>query len=130
MVQDTFERQSLHSNWPLPKEHHIPSPLHPPCAPSYPLPTQTHTQGAPLTFRAWAAAPVYVALSYLVSKPNSSQEAFCMGLSVYAVYDFTNLSTLDGWSWRFALADSLWGGVITAIVFSILVSPTVARWLE
>jgi uncharacterized membrane protein len=53
-----------------------------------------------------------------------------MGLCVYAVYDFTNLSTLDGWSWRFALADSLWGGVITAVVFAMLTLPKVARWLE
>lgn len=92
--------------------------------------THTHSQGAPLTFRAWAAIPVYFALSYLASKPNSAQEAFCMGLCVYAVYDFTNLSTLDGWSWQFALPDSVWGGVLNAIVYSILTSPTVARWLN
>jgi len=88
-----------------------------------------HHQGSPLAFRAWAALPVYLALAYLVSKPNSSPEAFAMGLCVYTVYDFTNLSTLDGWSWRFALADSLWGGVITSIVYAVLTHPKVARWL-
>lgn len=38
-----------------------------------------------MVFRAWAAVPVYIALSYLVSKPNTRPEAFFMGLCVYAV---------------------------------------------
>ena len=82
-------------------------------------------QRAPLAFRAWAAIPVYLALAYLVSKPNSRLEAFAMGLCVYAVYDWTNMSTFSEYSWGFAIGDTCWGGFITSIVFTILTLP---RW--
>jgi uncharacterized membrane protein len=72
---------------------------------------------------------VYAALAYLVSRPNARAEAFGMGLCTYAVYDFTNLSTLDNYDVAFAIADTAWGGVITLIVFSILTAPPVAKWL-
>lgn len=83
-------------------------------------------QQQPFVFKVWAAVPVYVALALIVSRANSRGEAFGLGLSCYAVYDWTNLSTLAQYSWRFALADSLWGGVLTCIVFSVLTHPRVA----
>lgn len=83
-------------------------------------------QKQPFVFRAWAAAPVYVALAFLVSRANTRAEAFGLGVACYAVYDWTNLSTLAQYSWRFALADSIWGGVLTCVVFSLLTHPRVA----
>jgi uncharacterized membrane protein len=50
----------------------------------------------------------------------SEAEAFLLGLCVYAVYDFTNLATLVNYDWRFAVADSLWGGVLFMIVYYVL----------
>ena len=78
-------------------------------------------------FKVWAAVPVYVALAFLVSRANSRGEAFGLGLACYAVYDWTNLSTLAQYSWRFALADSFWGGILTCVVFSVLMHPRVAQ---
>jgi uncharacterized membrane protein len=43
------------------------------------------------------------------------RDAFFMGLAVYAVYDFTNLATLGKYELKFALSDSLWGGVLFAV---------------
>jgi len=83
-------------------------------------------QQQPFVFKVWAAVPVYVALAFLVSRANSRGEAFGLGLACYAVYDWTNLSTLALYSWRFALADSLWGGVLTCVVFSVLTHPRMA----
>jgi uncharacterized membrane protein len=72
--------------------------------------------GAPLAVR-WTGVPVvYLALGYLVLQATSTAQAFMMGLCTYAVYDFTNYSTLANYELQFAIADSLWGGVLFSIV--------------
>jgi uncharacterized membrane protein len=72
--------------------------------------------GMPLEVRWPAAVPVYIALAYLVQVSNSTAQAGLIGLSTYAVYDFTNLSTLRDYRLEFAVADSLWGGILFMIV--------------
>jgi uncharacterized membrane protein len=72
--------------------------------------------GMPIEMRWGAAVPVYFALAYLVQVPKSTAEAGLVGLSTYAVYDFTNLSTLKDYKLDFAVADSLWGGILFMIV--------------
>lgn len=76
--------------------------------------------GPELTLRILPAIVVYLALAYLAKLPKKASDAFLLGLSVYAVYDFTNLATLKRYDWRFAIADSLWGGVLFTAVFYIL----------
>jgi len=73
-------------------------------------------QGSPLQMRWEAAPPVYLALAFLVQRAKSTGDAFFIGLSTYAVYDFTNYSTLANYDLTFAIADSLWGGVLFSIV--------------
>lgn len=77
-------------------------------------------QGKDLKLKAVPAIIVYFALAYLALLPKTSLEAFLLGLCVYAVYDFTNLATLANYDWRFAVADSLWGGILFAIVHMVL----------
>lgn len=72
--------------------------------------------GMPLEIRWAAAVPVYFALAYLVQLANSTPEAGLIGLSTYAVYDFTNLTTLRDYTVEFAAADSIWGGILFMIV--------------
>lgn len=76
-------------------------------------------QGSPLQMKVWPAAIVYLALAYLATIPRSHLEAFLIGSSVYAVYDFTNLAILKDYQLPFALADTLWGGVLMSIVYFI-----------
>ncbi len=76
-------------------------------------------QGSALQMKVWPAAVVYLALAYLATIPRSLLEAFLMGSSIYAVYDFTNLATLKNYQLPFAIADSLWGGVLFTIVHSL-----------
>lgn len=73
-------------------------------------------QGSPLELYAPAALIVYLAIGYLSTIPKSAVEAFLIGTSVYAVYDFTNLAILKNYSGLFAIADSLWGGILFTIV--------------
>ena len=77
-------------------------------------------QGSDLEVRYLPSIVVYLALAYLVTLPKNITEAFLLGSTVYAVYDFTNLATLKNYSLRFAILDSLWGGVLFVIVHSII----------
>jgi uncharacterized membrane protein len=75
--------------------------------------------GTPIKLRYWAALPVYVALAYLVQLPRSTMDAFFLGLAVYAVYEFTTYAVLSNYELSFAIADSLWGGVLFVLVRKI-----------
>lgn len=76
-------------------------------------------QGVPLKLRMWAGAIVYFALAYLVTIPTNNTDAFMLGFATYAIYDFTNYATLSKYSLRFALMDSIWGGILMTIVWNI-----------
>lgn len=73
-------------------------------------------QGSDLSLRYLPALVVYVALAYLVLQVETPLEAFKMGVSVYAVYDFTNLAMFKNYTLQFALMDTLWGGILFATV--------------
>ena len=82
-------------------------------------------QGSPMVVNLFGAVVTYVflifGLNYFIIRPGrSAQDAFLLGLVVYGVYDFTNLATLANYDWRFAVADSLWGGVLFTIVHMVL----------
>ena len=78
-------------------------------------------QGASVVFRYGGALIVYIALAYLHNTfAKSIQEAFALGLSTYAVYDFTNYALLKDYDFRFAVADTVWGGILFSMVHSIM----------
>ncbi len=76
-------------------------------------------QAAPLRLKMAPALVVYLAMGYLATLPKNPLDAFLLGLAVYAVYDGTNLATLAKYDWRFAIADSLWGGILFTILFLV-----------
>ena len=77
-------------------------------------------QKSELNVRFIPAAVVYIALAYLVTLPKNVNNAFLLGVSTYAVYDFTNYATLNDYSLEFALLDSLWGGILFVILHLII----------
>lgn len=70
-----------------------------------------------MNVRLWGAIPVYLALGYLVSQIHSAPRAFLAGMCTYAVYDFTQIVTFDKYPVWFAMADSLWGGLLVSLVW-------------
>ena len=61
-------------------------------------------------------------LNYFIIQPKKSfsnkkslEDAFILGLCIYAVYNFTNLATLKHWSPYSSVTDSLWGGSLFAL---------------
>lgn len=90
-------------------------------------------QGSPMRINIWGAAISYLAvflLFVLVVLPRLNQtegtlwdcirEGGIVGLLVYAVYNATNLATFSQYSWRVALMDTLWGGILFTTVSFIL----------
>jgi len=69
--------------------------------------------------RLWGGIPVYLALGYLITQIHSAPRAFLAGVCTYAVYDFTQIVTFDKYPIAFAVADSLWGGVLMALTWWI-----------
>jgi uncharacterized membrane protein len=72
-----------------------------------------------MNVRLWGAVPVYLAIGYLVTQIHSAPRAFLAGMCTYAVYDFTQIVTFDKYPVWFALADSLWGGLLMSLVWSV-----------
>ena len=77
-------------------------------------------QGRPVVIRYLAAAAVYPALAYILLHATSAAGAAALGLATYAVYDFTTYAILAGYDWRFAIADTIWGGILFAAVYQAL----------
>ena len=60
---------------------------------------------------------------FIIQKNRSVKDAAILGLTIYAVYEFTNLSLFKNWSLLIAIVDTIWGallyGLTTAIVYKI-----------
>jgi len=78
---------------------------------------QTIQGGRNVRMRPIAGLVVYPALAYLALKTTSLKEAFLMGASVYAVYDFTVLAVFKDYPLYLAVGDTLWGGILFSAVF-------------
>jgi uncharacterized membrane protein len=84
------------------------------------------------------AAAFYLAyiagLIYLVSLPAVRAgapvviPALIIGLMAYGTYEFTSWAIMKDWHWQMVMADTLWGGVLTA--FSAWAGVTVTRALH
>lgn len=77
-------------------------------------------QGEPISFRFVSAALVYVFLAYLLLETSTYMQAFARGICVYGVYEFTNFAVFERYDWKFAAADTLWGGVLFVIARYLL----------
>ncbi|MEO6608694.1 MAG: DUF2177 family protein [Aestuariivirga sp.] len=42
-----------------------------------------------------------------------------LGLIAYGTYDFTNLAVIEGYGWRIALIDLVWGTTVSAVTAAI-----------
>jgi len=85
-------------------------------------------QGSPIQLNFVGALITYIFLIYglnyfIISKNKSVNEAFLLGIVIYGVYEFTNLSLLKNWHVLTTILDTLWGGVLfastTYIVYKI-----------
>jgi uncharacterized membrane protein len=82
-------------------------------------------QGSPLKVNLLGAALCYIflifGLNYFIIKPKKSvYEAFIFGLIIYGVYETTNYALFSKWSFLTVVMDTIWGGLLFAIVTFII----------
>ena len=87
-----------------------------------------NVQKSPMKIRYLPAALVYVILPIAVtyfaimqskSLKESMLKGALLGLSIYSVYDLTNLATFEKWTIRLALQDISWGTLLCSVAAGI-----------
>jgi len=58
---------------------------------------------------------------FIVSKKSSITSAFLLGLSIYGVFETTNLAIFKKWDPVIGLIDTLWGGVLFSLTYYIYI---------
>ena len=85
-------------------------------------------QGSDIKINFIAVAITYIFLIYglnyfIIQRNKSVKDAALLGLIIYAVYEFTNLSIFTNWALLSTLIDTTWGallfGLTTAIVYKM-----------
>lgn len=56
---------------------------------------------------------------FILREKKSWKEAFLLGIVIYAVYETTNYATLKQWKQKTVVMDTLWGGILFAVVTKI-----------
>lgn len=59
-------------------------------------------------------------ISNKVSYQTLAIQSFLFGIAAYATYDLTNLTIIKGYPWTMALADIIWGGILTMVTALII----------
>jgi uncharacterized membrane protein len=82
-------------------------------------------QGSPLQINLLGTVLCYIflifGLNYFIIKSNkSAYEAFLLGILIYGVFETTNYALFSKWSILTVTMDTLWGGVLFAIVTFII----------
>lgn len=82
-------------------------------------------QGSPLKLNVIYALLVYLFVcvqiySFIIVPKASLQQAFLLGLSTYAIFEFTTMAIFKGWSYQMVIIDTLWGGILYSLTTYIL----------
>lgn len=78
-------------------------------------------QRSDMVLNNYAAFVTYVILVlqiyyFIISENASYIDAFLLGSSTYAIFDFTNLSIFKNYNLSIGLMDSIWGGILYFLV--------------
>lgn len=85
----------------------------------------TSVQKAPIQFRISSAILCYIVLVFglwyfVLREKKSWKIAFILGFVIYAVYETTNYATLKAWKPSTVVMDTLWGGILFALITKIV----------
>lgn len=60
---------------------------------------------------------LFFTISYFIIRPHREiGEAFLLGFLVNGIFEFTNMSIFKKWELKTAIMDTLWGGILFALV--------------
>jgi uncharacterized membrane protein len=76
-------------------------------------------QNAPLKANVYGAILSYVCVIgvfyyFIILQNKSPLDAFILGLFLYGVFDMTNIAMFTKYSWKTAIIDMMWGGMLFA----------------
>ena len=57
---------------------------------------------------------------FIIQKKRSVSDAALLGLTIYGVYEFTNLAVFSKWSILLSTVDTMWGAVLFGLTTSII----------
>ena len=82
-------------------------------------------QSSPLQIKIIPTLLCYVALVFglyyfIIREKKSILEASILGLTIYSVYEMTNLAILSKWDFNLAVIDILWGGILFSLTTFIV----------
>lgn len=83
-------------------------------------------QGSPLNVKFLPTIASYLLIAwsiYLIMGISNDKVdlimAFLLGSAIYGIFDFTNLAIFDNYSFPEAIVDTIWGGVLYALVIQV-----------
>ena len=53
---------------------------------------------------------------FIIRKRKSVTDAFLLGLVIYGIFELTNKAILKDWMWSSVVIDTIWGGILFALV--------------
>lgn len=77
---------------------------------------------AAMFYAIYAVGVVYFAVSPALATGSvwaGVRDGAMLGFIGYGVYEFTNMATLNGWTWRMVQLDLAWGTVLTAVAAGV-----------
>jgi len=82
-------------------------------------------QGSPLKINLLGTVLCYIFLifgiNYFIIKPKkSTYDAFLLGILIYGVFETTNYALFSKWSPLTVIMDTVWGGILFALVTFII----------
>jgi len=82
-------------------------------------------QKSPIRLRIDSTILCYIALVFglwyfIIREKRSCFQAFLLGVVIYSVYETTNFATLKAWKPLTVFMDTLWGGILFALVTKIV----------
>jgi uncharacterized membrane protein len=64
---------------------------------------------------------IVAGLYYFIIKQNKGpKDAFILGIVIYGIYELTNYSLFSKWEPKIVVMDTIWGGILFAIVTFII----------
>jgi len=83
-----------------------------------------NVQKSPLKINKFGFVITYMLLTFTVYyfgfvKQFTSKDMFILGVCVYGVYEFTNLTTFKNWKMKMTLLDTLLGGILFYLTHTI-----------
>jgi uncharacterized membrane protein len=82
-------------------------------------------QGTPLQVNLLGTVLCYIFLIFglnyfIIKSKKSAYDAFLLGILIYGVFETTNYALFKKWSILTVIMDTLWGGILFAIVTFII----------